>query len=266
MNRFLPYYYLLFVLLITGAFASMAQNVYGQTILGIVTAAFTLLFSFQLVTIWDRRDKTWQETAELCGLIILSTIMTLRIFYIYFKGVELIFVLAAGAILLIYIYKLIHIMISPGDGNIKLKGLIFIFYLSLVIYLFAMITVQFFPSLSTGAGYIAFSLLALFMIGSLLLNRILVNGENITPFQIVSRSRDKSVLLISLFFIFSLYMGFTSLGLLPKMYSNEYPQAYYKLLSNSGKKEMSSAELRKKQEEFKIRYDALVKKHLKNMQ
>ncbi|MEO5581385.1 MAG: hypothetical protein ABIR66_01730 [Saprospiraceae bacterium] len=264
MNRFLPYYYLLFVLLITGAFASMAQNDYGQYILGGTTVAFTLIFVIQWASAMNYPKMKWTEIAELSCLVMISVIMAMRIFYFYFKGIELIFILISGILLLIYGNRIIQIMSSQTFHNSRLKSLILIFYFSLFSYILSLALVQLFPLVSLSAGYLAFGLIVLFIIGSSLSKEFLVDGEKVSAFNIVSRFEDKSILLIFLFLIFSFYTGFTNIGFLPKMYSNEYPQAYYKLLNTAANNSISANELKKKQEEFKVKYEAFIKKHLAN--
>ena len=44
MKNYNPIYYFLFILLVTGAFASMAQNSYGIKMMGGVAFAFGLVF------------------------------------------------------------------------------------------------------------------------------------------------------------------------------------------------------------------------------
>ena len=89
MKRFITIYYLLFVLLILGAFASMAQNDYGNNILGGVAIAFAALFGFQSFTSFSHKEKSERiDRLELLSLTILAGILSLRVFYIHFQWVE----------------------------------------------------------------------------------------------------------------------------------------------------------------------------------
>ncbi|HSF44363.1 MAG TPA: hypothetical protein VLA58_00080, partial [Chitinophagaceae bacterium] len=58
MKTYNTIYFLLFVLLIMGAFASMAQNSYGLKLLGVVGMLFGLLFLYQLIRFLMRPGKT----------------------------------------------------------------------------------------------------------------------------------------------------------------------------------------------------------------
>ena len=82
----------LFILLVMGAFASMAQNSYGLKILGGVAFVFALLFIAEFVTALRRKENEDLFTIiePLC-LFILSFIFGLRVFYIHFNYVEILF-------------------------------------------------------------------------------------------------------------------------------------------------------------------------------
>ena len=81
MKKYNTYYYLLFVLLIMGAFASMAQNSYGLKVMGGVAFAFSFLFLTQLVFIIKEKGKSnLTGIAELTGLVFISLILGLRVF------------------------------------------------------------------------------------------------------------------------------------------------------------------------------------------
>ena len=65
----------------------------------------------------------------------------------------------------------------------------------------------------------------------------LVDGQRVTAFQMVTGYRDHSIILISIFLLFALYTGFNRMGVLPGIYSDEYPKAYFRLVddASSGK-------------------------------
>ena len=89
-------YLFLFILLIMGAFASMAQNGYGLKILGGVAFFFALLFLAEFATALKRKENEdlFAIMEPLC-LFILSFIFGLRVFYIHFNYVEILFGAAA---------------------------------------------------------------------------------------------------------------------------------------------------------------------------
>ena len=108
MRRFNPIYYLLFILLVMGAFASMAQNSYGLRIMGTVAFSFALVFLIEFISVLRRKGKAdiYALLEPVC-LFVLSFIFGLRVFYIHFDYIELLFGAAAVVLGLIYLRKMI---------------------------------------------------------------------------------------------------------------------------------------------------------------
>jgi uncharacterized membrane protein len=89
MSKYNTTYYLLILLLVTGAFASMAQNGYGIQMMGIVAAAFGFVFLIQFVQVLMKKGTNEPRLlTELFSLIVISTILSMRVFYIYFHYVS----------------------------------------------------------------------------------------------------------------------------------------------------------------------------------
>jgi hypothetical protein len=59
-----------------------------------------------------------------------------------------------------------------------------------------------------------------------------------------------------------LYFGLSGTGILPKLYSNKFPQAYFEMVNNAetGKEKPVNGEF--KYQEFKKSYDQFVEKNL----
>src|SRR5262245_46544739 len=133
-------YYVLFVLLILGGFASMAQNDYGVVILGLVATSFSLIFLGQLIAGFIRSSKkNWLRLTELSSLTILTAVMALRVFHIHFRFIELVFGLAGIVLIAVYFRRLIqsHSKLVPNSKRAALLKALF--YSSIVLYLFSMI-------------------------------------------------------------------------------------------------------------------------------
>ena len=97
MKKYNHIYYLLFILLVMGAFASMAQNSYGLKIMGVVAIAFGLVFLLEFITALGKKEKKdGYALAELAAMILFSGIFGCRIFHIHFPYIEWLFA-AAGA-------------------------------------------------------------------------------------------------------------------------------------------------------------------------
>ncbi len=266
MRRYNTLYYLLIVLLIMGTFASMAQNGYGAHVIGFVSITFGVLFllqlyqSFSLVpTVSVRLNQL-----EFLGLAALSIIMSFRVFFIHFDYVELLFVVGGCIVIIAYIIRLWRRLVDQKEKNIKLTLLIICYYLSIIIFLVSMVTVPFTPSLAEPFGVVGFGLLLLFFLLSLVFNPLVLMGENTTSFRLVTQLKDRSVLLLSLFFLFTVYMGLTKIEVLPKMYSDEFPQEYYELINHAEMGLEKPVDGVYKHERFKEYYDLFVTRHGKS--
>lgn len=263
MSRYNPYYYLLFVLLIFGAFASMAQNDYGIKILGAAAGAFGLLFLLQLLAeLRSKRKNDFIGIAELIGLIILSAILSMRVFYIRFPFVEVVFGIAGLLLIASYMLRILRAWNVLQKKSTSLAVLAIIFLGSITSYIISMTLVPFIPGIAEPFGAAGFFFLIVFLTGGLIKRQMLVDGERLSAFTYVSRVRDRSIVLASLFVLFTGYMGLTKIGFIPRMYSDEFPQKYFELvdLAESGKEKPVEGKFR--HEEFKRQYDLLVSRHI----
>lgn len=263
MNKYATYYYLLFVLLIMGAFSSMAQNDYGVKILGMVAIAFSFLFLIQVISSINKKNENKNKSGviELFSLFLLSGILALRVFYIRFPFVELFFGGAGLLLVLIYGRKLVRSYKLNQPKSSVMAWLVLLFQASIILYIVSMITVAFFPYLSEPTGGAAFALILAFILIGLLKQKIMVGSERISAFSFVARFKDCSVLLITLFLLFTAYMGFTKIGVLPKMYSDEFPQAYFELVNQAETGKEKTVNGKFKHEEFKENYDRFVERN-----
>ncbi|MDH4058366.1 MAG: hypothetical protein OEU76_06355, partial [Cyclobacteriaceae bacterium] len=100
--------------------------------------------------------------------------------------------------------------------------------------------------------------LILFVGLSLASKQFMIDGEKISSIRFVSRFRDRSVLLITLFLIFTAYMGLTKIEILPKMYSDEFPQVYFKMVNDAEMGKEEPIDGKYKHERFKEKYDEFV--------
>lgn len=262
MSRYNPYYYLLFVLLIFGAFASMAQNDYGIQLLGFVALAFGMIFLIQLLYTIRKKHIDTVTVAELASLVVLSVILFLRVFYIRFPFVEVLFGLAGVSLIASYLIKL---AVSWNTLRMKSRAMGFLMMLflgSIIMYTISMTIVPFASSLAEPAGAIGFGLLLLFLAASILKGEMLIDGERLSAFVFVLHLKDRSIVLITLFLMFTAYMGLTRVGAIPKMYFDEYPQVYYELVDNAESGKDRPVDGRLRHEEFKEMYDEFVTRHV----
>jgi hypothetical protein len=264
MKSYNTIYYLLFVLLIMGAFASMAQNSYGLTLLGAVALSFGLLFLYQFFqTFNDAEGNDIFLKAELLSLFVISILFSLRMFHVYVPFSELLFAIAGLVLIFVYVKKMLQRYGILQAKNKKLAKLSLVYHLSLILFIISLIAAPFLPQLYAYFGVVGFVLLVGFLIMGLLVPNYILDGSEISGFKLVARLKDRSMILLSLFFIIALYMGLTRIGVLPSMYSDEYPQAYFKLVNKAetGKEKPVNGKYR--HQEFKEKYDDFLERNIK---
>jgi hypothetical protein len=122
-----------------------------------------------------------------------------------------------------------------------------------------LVIVPFSQKISEITGIIAFILLLIFIVIALFKKDLLVEGEIVSPFKMVTHFKDHSIIIVSLFLLFSLYVGFNKVGLIPGIYSDEFPQAYYKLVDEAAKRNEKPVDGKYKYEKFKDQYDHFLK-------
>lgn len=264
MKSYNTIYYLLFVLLIMGAFASMAQNSYGLNLLGAVALSFGLLFLYQFFqTLKDSDRKDYFLQAELLSLFVISILFALRMFHFYIPFSELLFATAGLALIFVYVKKMLHRYGILASKNMNAAMLSLVYHLSLILFIISLITAPILPQLYAYFGIAAFILLVGFLIAGLLVPKYQLDGSEFSVFKLVAGLKDRSMILLSLFFIISLYTGLTRIGVLPSMYSDEYPQAYFKLVNKAETGNEKPVNGKYRHQEFKERYDGFVEKNMK---
>ena len=260
MKKFNTIYYLLFILLVMGAFAAMAQNNYGLNIMGGVAFVFGLLFLTQLYSlVSEKGEKNMMGIAEMAGLFLLTVIMGLRVFYIHFTYVEILFAMAGVLLLLVYLRKMILRYKELKHKNNFLAMLILLFHVSIILFLASLVLMPFAPKVGEMTGAAAFAGLLIFIALSIYKKKLMLEGDNISAFKKVSQFKDHSIIIISLFLLFSLYVGFNRIGVLPVIYSDEFPQTYYKLVNDAASKKEKPVDGNYKHEVFKEKYDEFIK-------
>ena len=263
MKSYNTLYYLLTVLLIMGAFASMAQNSYGILIISVVCIAFGLIFLVQYIRQINNKGRVAGSGIELLSLFILALIFTFRSFQIYFPYVEWLFGIAGITIAIIYLKKAIDHFRFYLPKNATLAWLIGVAYISISFFSLSMVLFVFNPQFARLLGILSLLLIAGFFVGAIFYNSTLVSGEKSSVFAVISGFRDRVFLLLTLFVLFSLYVGLTGSGVLPKLYSDNFPQAYYKLVDEAETGKEKPVDGKYKYEKFKTAYDQFLERNIK---
>ena len=255
MKKYNPIYFLFFILLVMGAFASMAQNSYGLKIVGAVAFAFGLIFLLEFINVIGKKEKKdVYSLAELVALIVFSLIFGCRVFNIHFPFIEWLFAAAGGWLVFFYIRKLFIRYQRLVSRNRRLALLGLIFHLNIILFLVSLIMIPFASQKAEWVGMAAFALLLVFIIGAFVKKDDLVDGNKITPMQMVAGYRDHSIVLASLFLLFSLFAAFNKAGLVPGIYSDEYPRAYNEQVNSAASGKEKTVDGKYKYEEFMDEY------------
>jgi hypothetical protein len=255
MKKYNPIYYLLFILLVMGTFASMAQNDYGLKIMGGVALAFGLIFLLEFISELRRKEtKNGYALAELAAMIVFSAIFGCRVFNIHFPYIEFLFAAAGAWLVFFYIRKLFIRFHRLLFRNRRLAWLGLFFHLSIILFLVSLIMMPFAAQQAEWVGMAAFALLLVFIIGAFVKRDDLVDGDKVTAMQMVTGYRDHSIVLASLFLLFSLFAAFNKAGLVPGIYSDEYPRAYFELVDKAASRKEKPVDGKYKYEVFMDKY------------
>jgi hypothetical protein len=261
MKKYNALYYLLFILLVMGAFASMAQNSYGLKIMGGVALTFGLLFLLEFINLMGKKEtKDVYALAELAAMIVFSAIFGFRVFNIYFPFIEWLFVAAGAWLAFFYIRKLFIRYNRLAGRNNRLASLGLIFHLSIILFLLTMVLSPFAIQVSQWIGMAGFVLLLVFIIGALIKKFYLVDGNNVTALQMITGYRDHSIVLALLFLLLSLFTSLNKAGLLPGLYSDEFPRAYNELVNDAAIGKEKSVNGKHRHELFLKQYQLFLKR------
>ena len=255
MKTYNPLYYLLFILLIMGTFASMAQNSYGLNIIGAVAFIFGLLFLIEIISLVRKKKETAISAFIEPGcLFIIFVVLGLRVFYVHFSYVEWFFGAAVSLLIIFYCMKMITRFRYYQTKNRLLSVLVIVFHLSIIFFLASLALVLLASSLAEVAGVAAIVLLIGFILAAWLKKKVLVEGTDLSPFKMVAGFKGHSIILAVLTLLFSLYFGLNRVGVLPPIYSDEYPKAYFELIDQSATGKEKPVNGKYKYQEFIEKY------------
>jgi hypothetical protein len=246
-----------------GAFASMAQNSYGLKLIGVVSVVFALHFLYQLIlSLLKPGKKDLFFLLEMGSLTVLSAIFALGVFNIHSNFTDVVFVAAGTLLAGVYFTTMLNAYNQLRLQDKSFALLILSFYLSIILFIVFMITGTFAPLVSNMAGLAGFVLLAIFIITALVKTDFMVDGENLSAFKWIIRKKDRSGLLVSLLGMMVLYFGLSTAGVLPQLYKDDLPQAYYNLVRdvNAGKEDKTDGVY--KHDQFKKEYDKFISRNI----
>lgn len=255
MKKYNSIFFLLFILLVMGAFASMAQNSYGLKIMGAVSFIFGIVFLVELITAVRKKENLdVYSVLELAGLFMLSVIFGFRVFYIHFPYIEIVFSAVAIMLAFIYLRKMMIRFRHFNSRNKLMARFVLAFHFSVLMFLVSLAMLPFYPINSRILGALAMVILVGFFIAGIFRRNLLVDGEKMSAFSMARQLKDHSIIIVFLFVLFSFYFVFNKLNLLPGIYSDEFPRAYYKLVDDASSKKEKPVDGMYRHEVFMEKY------------
>jgi hypothetical protein len=232
-RRFYTLIYICFIVIVVGAFASMAQNDYGLPLLAVGCFGLSLIMLFRIEGVQDINQTLFPRKwliAELSGMAVMTLILGLRALFIRFPFVEYIF--AVNALLLVAIYLgFARNIRRKYHGSKILRATTLLFYSSLILFLFSFVMIPFSLGYGELIGAISFGIIVLFLALSLLLfPNAIYNQDRVRTFTETTIQNNLSPILMIMLIMMSVYMGLTRTQLVPPLYSRAEPPRYLELV------------------------------------
>jgi len=247
MKRYYTLYYLLFMTLITGSFASMAQNNYGIKMIGLTFLGFACLFFFE--ALFDRKRTldlpVFNRTLFLIELLSLGTISLLfffRSFFITINGATQILTLMTFALIVVYVIYLFQSILKWWSDSKSLSAGLILYFLISILFLTAGVLAFTFHIGSNYLGVSGFLCLAAFVIWAVIHPKISIHGERTSIFRQIWKLRNKSILVLASSVLVASFFALNQSNLIPPLYTSEKPAGYIHLVRQAEEGTLSKNE------------------------
>ncbi len=263
MKKYVTAYYLLFVLLVMGAFASMAFNAYGTKLMGIACLGFSFTFLHEAIFNAGREDldkpeKVWLSL-ELISLSFISLLFFSKGFFLGLVGTNEAFLL----------FSLVLLFLVSREAWIQLKlafdqhwkwGCILLFYFGTVeLFILSFIFGTILPGTRTVFASFAVILLVSFILALFVFRRVMVNGDNVSAWGYIAKMKNKWIILVFSCLLIYGYGFLSASNVLPSLYYSKLPNGYIRWVERGNLENAERA--RQKEREFRERYEQLVEKY-----
>ncbi|MEP6734903.1 MAG: hypothetical protein ABJA70_05260 [Chryseolinea sp.] len=256
MRRYTAIYYFLFVLLIMGAFASMAQNSYGLTICGIACAGFVIAFVVEMFSptlLNSDNIGPVSRYVELSSVTLIAFIFMLRNFSVDSSFSNNILNLILLVLLWMTIYYAIAQSRLPIFQNAAIAWPLACYYAAIVVLVFAILASSALPILGNILATVGILLTVIFVTLSLVIKNKSTTEGPTSVWQYVGALGNKSAVLMIAAILLSGFNLLTNTGVLPPLYRDKYPEGF-QVLVEQGALEGNA----QRAEEFETRYDQFV--------
>jgi len=233
MKKLNSFFFILYLLLITGGFAAIAQNSYGITILGWSTAAFAFLCSLGAIFSSTKSNIPRISILEYVALAIIFAIASLRVFLIHFVYVEVIFSMAATMLAIVYLRYIIHIYNTLKNENRQLFVSLALFYACITIFTLSLALNPISNFFSQIAGFIGVITFIMAVLSAFRIKSITAKGSEISITKYLSIQANSAMLLLSLYLLLTVYSATTLFNIIPGIHSSKMPKGYYELVKSA---------------------------------
>jgi hypothetical protein len=255
MKRYSTVYFLLFALLLLGAFASMAQYSYGMKICGIASFGFAIAFLVELWSIQLGEKKRIRHSLELASLALLSLVFTLRNFSIEWLYFNVLQTVGLTIILVLLCYN--ALMQSKAIDTTGVATTIVMYYVSIGLFVLSSLSSIAFPPLAQYIMLTALVALSLFIVLAFIVRPVSTDEDAKSMWGYLLRHlKDKSALILIACILVIGYGTLHASGVLPRLYYGTYPQGYQNLIESG----VTSSD-QNKSGEFKARYEVFLERN-----
>lgn len=266
MKRYYTLYYLLFMIMITGAFASMAQNNYGLKLIGLTCLGFACLFFFEALLDWKRKIELSLSTRilltiELLVLGALALLLFFRSNFIDFNEATMLFSVLLIILTSIYIIYLIRSVSRWWSKSKSLSTGLALYFLVLVLFLATSILMLGVHSKSTFTGIVGIFCLVAFGLWVVVSKKIIVEGERMSIVSHIWKMNNKSFIVLVASLAIGLYFVLNRSNFIPPLYTNEKPAGYLKLIKEAEEGTENIDEEQRTYKLFDQRYQSFIKKY-----
>lgn len=262
MRRYATVYYLLFVLLVMGAFASMAQNVYGLRICGIACLGFSLTFLHEFFFTSSSTDhqlaSPWMVNAELILLSVLALIFLFRNFSSDIPFSDALLIGTFTGLLILFSYQaILHVKIARKFHSM-LVFLIALYYGAVTFFILSFLSSIVLPGQAINLTLVAIVMIFVFASLTLFFKEFTVEDETISAWKYIRQLKNKATIVLIASLLISGYSLLYSAGILPSFYYGT-PKGYQDLVNLTNAR--SDKQEKEKAREFKERYEAFIRKY-----
>jgi hypothetical protein len=252
-------FYFLFLALVVGGFASIAQNDYGLKI--VAWACFGFALAFLVEVLLNYRKYPAGIVVERIALTALFVLFGMRALYIHFPYVEWIVIGVALILIILYAQRAVRIYRETTGDNRLFSLLVLVYYASVIFFLSSIVVRPLEATISQVIGGVGGLMLGIFILGVLARPVHLIEGTETRLLSFVRQRRDHSSILMTGFLIASVYIGLNFLGLIPSLYTREVPQAYIELVNRAETGQEKAVDGKYTHDRYKEALDRLLERH-----